>query len=77
MQAAAFYGDNMVCKEVYYGRVGTSVNSEVSRILLQVENQEEGESFQQARASLTVEQACQLIEDLRKKIDRIEHHDDF
>lgn len=57
----------MICHEVKYGKVGTNIAACGGAVLLQVEAGE-GEAFQQARASLTYEQAEQLIRDLQARI---------
>ena len=57
----------MICKSVYHGRIGTNYNSTKDRILIQVENNV-NENFCQARASLTIEEAKQLVKDLENLI---------
>ena len=57
----------MICKSVYHGRVGTNHNSTKDRILIQVESDTD-QNFCQARASLTIEEAKQLVKDLENLI---------
>ena len=57
----------MVCTQVKYGKVGTNIAATGGAVLLQVEAGED-ESFQQVRATLTYEQAEQLILDLQARI---------
>lgn len=61
----------MICYPVDHGKVGVSINSAVDKILLQVEEETVGDLGSQARCSMSLAQAQELIATLQDAVAKI------